>query len=120
MRRQHRTKIVATLGPGTGDAKSIATLFHAGADVFRLNFSHGAHSEHKARLDAIRELERKRDRNLIAMMRAVRSNCGKAPPSGWTWTRPKGIPTVSPCPIRRFSRPWNPARTCCWTMAVSA
>ncbi|MDW3205718.1 MAG: pyruvate kinase [Alphaproteobacteria bacterium] len=68
MRRQHRTKIVATLGPGTGDAKSIETLFNAGADVFRLNFSHGAHAEHKARLDAIRNLERSSARPIAVMM----------------------------------------------------
>lgn len=68
MRRQHRTKIVATLGPGTGDPQSIETLFNAGADVFRLNFSHGAHAEHKARLDAIRDLERRSARPIAVMM----------------------------------------------------
>jgi pyruvate kinase len=68
IRRQHRTKIVATLGPGTGDADSIRTLFEAGVDVFRLNFSHGKHTEHRARLEAIRALERQSARPIAAMM----------------------------------------------------
>ena len=68
MRRQNRTKIVATLGPGTGSPEAIEGLFEAGVDVFRLNFSHGAHSEHKERLDAIRALERRSARPIAAMM----------------------------------------------------
>ena len=68
MRRQNRTKIVATIGPGTGTPEAIKDLFEAGVDVFRLNFSHGAHSEHKERLDAIRALERQSARPIAAMM----------------------------------------------------
>ncbi len=68
MRRQHRTKIVATLGPGTGDAAAIQALFEAGVDVFRLNFSHGAHAEHRKRLDIIRALESKFARPIAVMM----------------------------------------------------
>ena len=40
MRRQRRTKIVATLGPASSDRPSLAALFAAGADVFRINMSH--------------------------------------------------------------------------------
>ncbi|MCA3749651.1 MAG: hypothetical protein IN808_11020, partial [Rubrobacter sp.] len=36
-----RTKIVATLGPATSSGESIGALVRAGADVMRLNFSHG-------------------------------------------------------------------------------
>ena len=36
-----KAKIVATLGPATSDLKMIVRLMNAGADVFRLNFSHG-------------------------------------------------------------------------------
>lgn len=50
-------KIVATLGPASADRATIEALVHAGADVFRLNFSHGTHADHKARLDLIREIE---------------------------------------------------------------
>ncbi|HYD05995.1 MAG TPA: pyruvate kinase, partial [Reyranella sp.] len=41
MRRQRFTKIVATLGPASSSQAMLRTLFEAGADVFRLNFSHG-------------------------------------------------------------------------------
>ncbi len=58
MRRTRNTKIVATLGPSSSEPPDIARLFEAGADVFRLNLSHGTHAEHKARFDAIRALEK--------------------------------------------------------------
>src|SRR5580704_3474510 len=55
--RARRTKIVATLGPSSSTKEMIRALYDAGADVFRLNFSHGAHEDHRARLAAIREIE---------------------------------------------------------------
>ncbi len=55
--RKRRTRIVATLGPASTSPEMIAKLFHAGADVFRLNFSHGTHADHQARLKVIRDLE---------------------------------------------------------------
>jgi pyruvate kinase len=57
MRRQRSTKIVATLGPASSKPHEIRALFEAGADVFRLNFSHGTAQDHKQRAAAIRELE---------------------------------------------------------------
>jgi pyruvate kinase len=54
MRQRRQAKIVATLGPASSSPKMIAALFRAGADVFRLNFSHGRHEEHRARYDIIR------------------------------------------------------------------
>ncbi len=59
MRRRRSAKIVATLGPSSSSPEMISTLFAAGVDVFRLNFSHGTHNEHRARLETIRELERR-------------------------------------------------------------
>ncbi len=58
MSRQRRAKIVATLGPSSSDADTIADLWDAGADVFRLNFSHGTHEDHAARVKAIRDVEK--------------------------------------------------------------
>ena len=55
--RHRNTKIVATLGPSSGTADEIETLFRAGADIFRLNFSHGTHREHRERVAAIRDIE---------------------------------------------------------------
>ena len=62
MRRTRSTKIVATLGPASGSAEVIGALFDAGVDVFRLNFSHGTHEEHRARYDVIRAVEQERKR----------------------------------------------------------
>ena len=62
MRRQRNAKIVATLGPASSDAATVRALFDAGADVFRLNFSHGAHADHKERLEVIRRIERETGR----------------------------------------------------------
>jgi len=50
-----RTKIVATLGPATSDYKTISELIAAGANVFRLNTSHGEMEEHKEKIDIIRK-----------------------------------------------------------------
>jgi pyruvate kinase len=55
--RNRNTKIVATLGPASSDPAMIRQLFDAGVDVFRLNFSHGTHADHKLRFDAIRQIE---------------------------------------------------------------
>ena len=48
LRRRRRTKIVATLGPASSTPEMLSRLFHGGADVFRLNFSHGTHEDHLA------------------------------------------------------------------------
>ncbi len=53
------TKIIATLGPATSSPKMIENLAKAGANVFRLNFSHGTYSEHLERIQIIRNLANK-------------------------------------------------------------
>lgn len=68
MRRLHRTKIVATLGPASSSWQVIADLFQAGVDVFRLNFSHGSHDDHRANFDIIRQLERETGRPIAVLM----------------------------------------------------
>ena len=67
MRRFRSAKIIATLGPATSDEKTIAELFEAGADVFRLNLSHGSQDDHKRRFDIIRSLE-KRYRRAVGIL----------------------------------------------------
>jgi pyruvate kinase len=62
MRRLRRTKIVATLGPASSDHNVIASLFRAGADVFRINMSHTSH-------DRLREL--------VATIRAIETEYGR-------------------------------------------
>ncbi|QOT78030.1 pyruvate kinase [Cupriavidus basilensis] len=57
MHRNRKAKIVATIGPASNTKETIEALFHAGVDVFRMNFSHGTHEDHKRRLDIIRTVE---------------------------------------------------------------
>ena len=57
IRRRRRTKIVATIGPASSTPEMLGRLFRGGADVFRLNFSHGAHEDHAASIATIRALE---------------------------------------------------------------
>jgi pyruvate kinase len=59
LRRRRRTKIIATLGPASSTAEVLAKLHQTGADVFRLNFSHGTHEDHAARIAVIREVEKR-------------------------------------------------------------
>ncbi len=67
MRRQRSSKIIATLGPASAGAEVIEALFLAGADVFRLNFSHGERETHQATHAAIRELERRSGRPIAIL-----------------------------------------------------
>jgi pyruvate kinase len=57
MKRHRNVKIVATLGPASNDYETIRALFEAGADVFRLNMSHGGHEEIRVRHAIIRQIE---------------------------------------------------------------
>ena len=54
-----RTKIVATLGPGSGSPEIIEEMIRAGVDVFRLNFSHGTIEEQRHRNELIRACSEK-------------------------------------------------------------
>lgn len=68
MHRQRHAKIVATLGPSSSDFATIRSLFDAGADVFRLNFSHGTHADHRERFDMIRRVERETGRPIAILL----------------------------------------------------
>ncbi len=59
-----RTKVVATLGPASSDAKTLARMIDAGLDVVRINFSHGTPDEHRARVELVRKLARKAGRSV--------------------------------------------------------
>ncbi len=62
MRRQRRTKIVATLGPASGERTMIGRLFAAGADMFRINMSHTSHEQMRKLVTAIRSVEAEHNR----------------------------------------------------------
>lgn len=61
-RRSRQTKIIATLGPASSTKEMVRALYDAGADIFRLNFSHGVHEDHQKRLNLIREIEKETGR----------------------------------------------------------
>ena len=61
------TKIVATLGPSSTDPETLERMFLAGADVVRLNFSHGSAQDHIQRAELVRSLCRKTGRTVAIM-----------------------------------------------------
>lgn len=52
----HKTKIVATVGPACDTYEGLLALVRAGVNVFRLNFSHGTHEDKQAIIDNIRKI----------------------------------------------------------------
>ena len=57
MRRNRRTKLIATLGPASQDDAVVRKLFEAGADVFRINMSHSSHAVLNERVAQLRRIE---------------------------------------------------------------
>lgn len=53
-----KTKIVCTLGPATDEKTILRKVIESGLDVARFNFSHGNHTEHKKRIDNVKEIAR--------------------------------------------------------------
>jgi pyruvate kinase len=78
MRRHRNVKIVATLGPASSDYDTIRALFEAGADVFRLNMSHGTHEDIRGRHNVIRDIERDVGRPIaiLADLQGPKLRCG--------------------------------------------
>ena len=130
LRRNRRAKIVATLGPASSDRDTLRSLFHAGVDVFRLNFSHGSAEDHAVRMAILREIEVETGRPIgvmadlqgpklrVGAFAQGRRNCSPASASAWTWTRAPATPSASVYP--RSSPRWCPAPSCCWTTAACA
>src|SRR4029453_13600799 len=117
MRRLRHAKIVATLGPASADLATIRALFDAGADVFRLNFSHGTHTQHQERLELIRRVESETSRPIGVLLDLqgpklrvgsfaagpLRPEAGGAPPPRRPHP-PGGGPPVPPRPRSRAGR----------------
>jgi pyruvate kinase len=68
MRRSRNTKIVATLGPACSSPKMIESLFNAGVDVFRFNFSHGSYEVHTTNYETVRQIEKKTNRPIGTLL----------------------------------------------------
>ncbi len=63
-----RTKIVATLGPAVDSLEAMVALLEAGADVFRMNLSHGQREDHERLLLQAREAQARTGRNLAVLI----------------------------------------------------
>ncbi|MGH7238826.1 MAG: pyruvate kinase, partial [Candidatus Saccharimonadales bacterium] len=81
---QKKTKIIATIGPVSESEEMLEKLMRAGADCFRLNFSHGDHREHGTRITRIRKLAKRMGRHaaIIADMQGPKMRIGKLPDDG--------------------------------------
>ncbi len=125
MRRQRQSKIVATLGPASSDLSTIRALFDAGADVFRLNFSHGTQVQHQERLELIRRVESDTGRpiGVLLDLQGPKLRIGTfadgpirldAGPHFASTSMPRRVTRRGcRCPTRRSLRHSGPAPTCC-------
>ena len=115
MRRERRTKILATLGPASESPEMIAKLFEAGADVFRLNMSHLPRERLKERVEMIRSVEAKFKRPIaiLADLQGPKLRVGGFEGDGAMLvpgrTGPPATPIAFTCPIQKSSRRWSPA-----------
>jgi pyruvate kinase len=76
-----RTKIVATLGPASSSRDAVLDLARAGMDAARLNFSHGTHEDHAARMQVVREISKELERPIaiIADLQGPKVRIGDLP-----------------------------------------
>ena len=133
MRRERKAKIVPTSGPASRESDMLEALFERGADVFRLNFSHGSHEDHQQSYERIRAMEVKYGRSMciladiqgpklrlgtfaegsVDVMRASRSNAKLACAGRREETTLTGKPASSPTRLGSApTRGWRPAGRC--------
>ncbi|MGU3576973.1 pyruvate kinase [Brucellaceae bacterium C25G] len=79
MKRNRKVKILATLGPVSSEEETIAKLFEAGADVFRINMSHASHDLMRTLVKRIRNVEKKLGRpiGILADLQGPKLRVGK-------------------------------------------
>jgi len=77
--RSRKVRVLATLGPASSDPETIATLFQAGADAFRINMSHGDQQSKIPLIQAIRGLEERfgRPTTILADLQGPKLRVGK-------------------------------------------
>lgn len=63
-----KTKIVCTIGPASEKRETMSRMIDAGMNVIRLNFSHGDHQEHGARIVLAKELREEKNANLAILL----------------------------------------------------
>ncbi len=129
MRRMQSVKIVATLGPASSTYEMIRALHEAGADVFRLNMSHGSHAEIAERHAIIRQVEKDLDSTIgiLADLQGPKLRVGvfangeeeliEGASFRQIWPRRRVRQPVSRFRTQRFLRHWNRERIFWSTMA---
>ncbi len=63
-----KTKIICTIGPASENEETLTKMCLAGMNVARLNFSHGSHEEHAAKIDLIKRVREKLDMPIPIML----------------------------------------------------
>lgn len=66
--RMRKTKIVCTIGPASENEEILTRMCLAGMNVARLNFSHGTHEEHQAKIDLVKKVREKLDLPIAIML----------------------------------------------------
>ena len=128
-RRLRRTKIVTTLGPATDRDNNLEKVIAAGANVVRMNFSHGTAEDHQLRADKVREIAAKLGRQLLSLAIYRGRKFASLPSkkakfssisvinscSTRTWVKAKAIKKKSASIIKACRLTWFLAISCCWT-----
>ena len=63
-----KTKIICTIGPASENPDILSQIIEAGMNVSRHNFSHGDHEEHAARINLVKELAKKHNKEIAVML----------------------------------------------------
>ena len=63
-----KTKIICTIGPASENPEILSQIIEAGMNVSRHNFSHGDHEEHAARINLVKELSKKYNKQIAVML----------------------------------------------------
>ncbi len=81
---ERKARIVATLGPSCQDEKTLHAMIDAGLDVARLNFSHGTHDDHAARIAMIRRLSQEHNKpvTILQDLQGPKLRVGNLPAQG--------------------------------------
>ncbi len=95
----HRTKIVATIGPASDSPEIVEQMMLAGMNVARLNFSHGQYEDHAARIGRLRAIAANLDLPLMLMqdLQGPKIRVGELPPQG-ILLQPGATITLLPLP----------------------
>ena len=102
MHRNRSAKILATSARPASGPERVRALHEAGADAFRLNFSHGTHEQHAERYRTIRDVEAALGRpiGIVADLQGPKLRIGRFGRAGSSWRRARHFGWISTRPRR--------------------